>query len=268
VKTSSVKGQPGPKTLKGDIIVFLHDGPQEAVRLFGTIGDTIQQRVDWVKEGGNFRVTCVDDKGNAENWLHDNIVLQARPHVIFNQLRIRRKLNNVLKNPDEGPEPLDATFEQDFVVPMKDLAEIVFSNRRHITSDKAKAADILSQVRTSDVAAVRSGDSGGALPSVSMVSSSDEMSTGHPSLYFQSVQQLLEFGHTDDDHEDSPEDEITQENKSSRVSGISRRSLDPKSEFDENGLTLMSLFWNIFPLKWHKPDAPKGLPKSSHSYFF
>jgi len=268
VKTSSVKGQPGPKTLKGDVIVFLHDGPEEVVRLFGTIGDTMQQRVNWVKEGGNFRVICVDDQGDAENWLHDNAVLLARPHVVFNHLVIRKKLNDVLKNPDEGPEPQHENFEQDFVCPMKDLAELVFSNRRPITSNHAKAADILSQVRASDVAAVRPTDSGGALPSVSLVSSSDQLSADHPSLYFQSVQELLEFGHTDENHENSPEDEITYSNRSDRIiSGTSRRSLEPKSEFENNGLTVMNLFWNIFPLKWHKPDAPKGTQVKLHLPF-
>ena len=88
VKVKSPTGLPGSKSLQGDIICFTQDGPAEALKLLGRQGDTMRERINWVRGGGSFRVVLVDDQGNTEKWLHDNSVLSARPHVVFNELRV------------------------------------------------------------------------------------------------------------------------------------------------------------------------------------
>ena len=85
VKVKNPFGLPGAKSLQGDIFCFTQDGPAEAIRLLGkSAKETLKERIDWVRGGGNFRVVYVDDQGNMENWLHDNSVLVARPNVVFN----------------------------------------------------------------------------------------------------------------------------------------------------------------------------------------
>jgi hypothetical protein len=66
VKVKNSTGLPGSKSLKGDIICFTQDGPAEALKLLGSQGDTMRQRIEWVRGGGSFRVILVDDKGNIE----------------------------------------------------------------------------------------------------------------------------------------------------------------------------------------------------------
>ena len=91
VKVTNPTGLPGSKSLKGDIICFTQDGPAEALKLLGSIGDTMHQRIEWVRGGGSFRVILVDDKGKMENWLHDNSVLVARPYVVLTSYAYARK---------------------------------------------------------------------------------------------------------------------------------------------------------------------------------
>jgi hypothetical protein len=50
VKVTNPTGLPGSKSLKGDIICFTQDGPAEALKLLGSIGETMQQRIEWVRE--------------------------------------------------------------------------------------------------------------------------------------------------------------------------------------------------------------------------
>ena len=126
VKVKNPSGLPGSKSLQGDIICFTQDGPAEALKLLGTIGDTVRARVAWVRGGGNFRVVTVDDQGSMENWLHDNAVLLARPHVLFNELRIRAKMDEATGNENGHPAPQDTTFQEDFVLPLDGLAHEIF----------------------------------------------------------------------------------------------------------------------------------------------
>ena len=111
VKVKNSTGLPGSKSLKGDIICFTQDGPAEALKLLGSQGDTMRQRIEWVRGGGSFRVILVDDQGNMENWLHDNAVLVARPYVIFNELRVRAKIDEATGNESGHPGPDDADFQ-------------------------------------------------------------------------------------------------------------------------------------------------------------
>ena len=105
VKVKNPVGLPGPKSLQGDIICFTQDGPAEALELVGSMGETMHDRIEWVRGGGNFKVILVDDQGNMENWLHDNGVLVARPHVIFNELRVRAKLDEATGSSKRPSKP-------------------------------------------------------------------------------------------------------------------------------------------------------------------
>ena len=165
----------GPKSLRGDFICFCQEGPAEALKLLGNIGAPVRQRIDWVKQGGSFRVVCVDDNGQMENWLHDNSVLIARPWVIFNELRVREKLDEVMGNLDGDLGPIDETYEEDFVAPMDELASSIFNNARFLKEDTILAVEALSQVFASDIAGVRQFDDGDAIDSVGLMSSSEEI---------------------------------------------------------------------------------------------
>ena len=116
VKVFNPIGLPGASSLKGDIICFTQDGPAEAIRLLGkSAKETLKERIDWVRGGGNFRVVCVDDQGNMENWLHNNSVLVARPHIIFNELRVRAKLDEATGNESGDIDPEDFSYSEDFI---------------------------------------------------------------------------------------------------------------------------------------------------------
>ena len=75
----------------------------------------MHERINWVRGGGSFRVVLVDDQGNAEKWLDDNSVHSARPHVAFNELRMRAKIDQATGNENGHPGPTDAEYEEDFV---------------------------------------------------------------------------------------------------------------------------------------------------------
>ncbi len=130
VKVKNPIGLPGAKSLQGDIICFTQDGPAEAIRLLGkSAKETLKERIDWVRGGGNFRVFCVDDQGNMENWLHDNSVLVARPHVIFNELRVRALLDKATGNESGDVGPEDFTYAEDFVAPLNGLKRLCLNLR-------------------------------------------------------------------------------------------------------------------------------------------
>ena len=60
VKVKNPIGLPGANSLQGDIICFTQDGPAEAIRLLGkSAKETLKERIDWVRGGGNFRVVCL-----------------------------------------------------------------------------------------------------------------------------------------------------------------------------------------------------------------
>ena len=119
------------------------------------IGKNIQDRIDWITQGGNFRVVLVDEEGRFENWDHAHAVVLVRPNVIFNYLRLQHKIGSVLKNTVLGPCPLDENYEKDFAVPLGLVSETLLKNARRLTSSEALAAEVYSEAVSDDVANVR-----------------------------------------------------------------------------------------------------------------
>jgi len=273
-KVANQNGLHGAKSLRGDCIVFTHDGPAESIKLLGNIGENVKERIQWVVGGRMFRVVLVGDVGQAETWLHDNAVLVARPHVIFNQLRIRHKIDQVLNpglNCEPGPD--DSTYEEDFVHPLDKLGETVFKNARILDEDAA-GIDAVAQAKANDVADVRDTKINGLIASVGLMSSSSEPSDdADGSLFLTAVRNMLAAGDADGgqvrfpvDSESSVfvDDEVVGSVKqyvsseggdretSSRHERVGesflRRSSEPICEFTDNGLNIMKLFRDVFPL--------------------
>ena len=168
------------KTMQGDCIVFPQDGPAEGLKLLSNIGESVKERVKWVRDGGLLRVVLVGSRGEHEKWIQDNIlvsVLVVRPHVIFNELRIRRKIDDAL-NPNEekcAPGPVDATYEEDFVEPLENLSEHFISSARRLGTE-AEIIDEIAQAKASDVAGVRDSTAEG------LMSSEDVAGAGHSTV--------------------------------------------------------------------------------------
>ena len=268
-------GLPGAKSLQGDIICFIQDGPAEALELLGNMGETMQERIEWVRGGGNFKVILVDDQGNMENWLHENAVLVARPHVIFNELRVRAKIDEATGTASGLPSPEDATYRDDFVRPLEGFAAEMFNQSRRLNENRIVAVEVFSELQASDVAGVRRPDNGGGMDSVGVMSSSvdvpfrEEQCADH-------LDALLELMQGDDgfDKSEEPGDpdaagddaalETTAARRRSRfLSSKLRRGSDVVNEFENNGLNVMTLFRHIFPLRWSK-TIREGTSKLEH----
>lgn len=293
IKVSNQNGLRGAKSLRGDCIVFTHEGPAESIKLLQQIGQNVEQRIQWIRDGGNFRVVLVGNDGQAEKFIHDNGILLARPHVIFNMLRIYSQINQALNPGHEGdPNPFDETYKKDFVLPLKDLGELVFKNAR-ILGDNAAGIDAVAQMRAKDVASVREPTTEGFMASVGLMSSSNEPPKDpEGAMFLTAVETMLgrrvvtpssgsdkhdshnESGGKadeidDDGTDESEEQQANCENTDSHAElscapvkgkgGIAarverpgcsrlRRSSEPICEFRDNGLNIMKLFRNVFPL--------------------
>ncbi len=296
IKISNQNGLHGAKSLRGDCIVFTHDGPAESVRLLENIGENVKERIQWVLDGGTFRVVLVGDDGQAEKWLHDNAVLLARPFVIFNQLRIRHKINQVL-NPGQNcePCPVDATYEENFVQPLLNLGESVFKNAR-ILDENATGIDAVAQAKADDVAGVRDTNIEGLMASVGLMPSSSEQTVdADGSLFLAAVETLLaskaadspireshvrlpcdgeSSGVLENDDVDAPADKqpasfegdqsVTSTRPEKRGQSHLPRSAEPICEFRDNGLNIMKLFRDVFPLMRIGVDGTTYGPLKAH----
>ena len=280
VKVKNPMGLPGAKSLQGDIICFTQDGPAEALELLGNMGETMQDRIEWVRGGGNFKVILVDDQGNMENWLHDNAVLVARPHVIFNELRVRAKIDEATGTASSLPSPEDATYQDDFVKPLEGFAAEMFKQSRRLEEKHIVAVEVFSELQASDVAGVRQSDNGGGMDSIGVMSSSVDVSfrDEHGS---ENLDALLELMQGDDEFDECEEpgdqggdesdecvepgdsniagadtesatDPAAARRRSRFLSSKLRRGSDAVNEFENNGLNVMTLFRHIFPLMWSK----------------
>jgi len=281
VKVTNPTGLPGSKSLKGDIICFTQDGPAEALKLLGSIGETMQQRIEWVRGGGSFRVILVDDKGNMENWLHDNSVLVARPYVVFNELRVRAKIDEATGNESGHPGPDDSDFQEAFVTPLEGLAKDMFLRARKLDDKHMVAVEVFSQVQASDIAAVRDIENGGEIDSVGLMSSSADIPyCDEPeNLNLETLLDVMQDGkdvdeNSDDgddgdvvlieDDDDSDDDAVsdtsiepmtdppTSHRKTDIIPSKLLRGSDPVYEFEHNGLNVLSIFRHIFPLMFSK----------------
>ena len=226
----------------------------------------MQARAEWIRENGNFRIVLVDDKGHFENWITTNSVVLVRPHVVFNHLRLRHKIACVKKNSDLGPCPVDETYENDFVVTLASVSEHLLKNARRIVSEEAKAADLYSEIAGTDVAQIRDANDGGEMDCVALVSSEIENADDLSGL-LNSVATMLDrcddLVLPKDDCENSGEEEDGEEDEEAHadtpiakkdemlkpiITRHLKRSAEPVNEFEENGLTIMEQFWDIFPL--------------------
>ena len=222
-----------------------------------------------------------DDKGNMKNWLHDNSVLVARPYVIFNELRVRAKIDEATGNESGHPGPDDADFQEAFVTPLEGLAKDMFLRARKLDDKHMVAVEAFSQVQASDVAGVRDIENGGEIDSVGLMSSSADIPYCDEPENF-NLKTLLEVmqggkdvdGNNDDaddgddvlieDDDDSDDDAVsdtsvesvtdlpTLHRKKDIISSKLPRSSDPVYEFEHNGLNVMSIFRHIFPLMLSK----------------
>jgi hypothetical protein len=271
VKVKNPIGLPGAKSLQGDIICFTQDGPAEAIRLLGkSAKETLKERIDWVRGGGNFRVVCVDDQGNMENWLHDNSVLIARPHIIFNELRVRAKLDEATGNESGDVDPEDFTYLEDFVAPLNGFAEAMFKSARHLRDKEYVALEALRQLAASDVAGVRDFDNGGEIGSVGVMSSSIDIPIGDSTINVDTFLDLMQ-GDASNEHYDPDieKDSATSapEAPSGSISTKLPRSSDAVNEFENNGLSIMKLFRHIFPLM-HSKKSLDGKFYTLKNYHF
>ena len=266
VKVKNPVGLPGSKSLQGDIICFTQDGPAEALELLGSMGETMHDRIEWVRGGGNFKVILVDDQGNMENWLHDNAVLVARPHVVFNELRVRAKIDEATETASGLPCPQDATYQDDFVKPLEGLAGEMFKQSRRLEEKHIVAVEAFSELQASDVAGVRQSDNGGDMDSVGVMSSNADVPS-REDHDIENIAALLELMEDDDEFGACEEpgdaesvgadvgpgtDPVVARRRSRFLSSKLRRGNDAVNEFENNGLNVMTLFRHIFPLMWSK----------------
>ena len=270
VKVKNPSGLPGSNSLRGDIVCFTQEGPAEALKLLGSIGDTVRERVAWVRGGGNFRVVTVDDQGNMENWLRDNAVLVARPYVLFNELRIRAKLDEATENENGHPAPQDATFHDDFVLPLDGLAHDIFMQARKLDDKTSVALNVACEVNASDVANVRTLDKGGEMDSVGVMSSSrgDPLKATKDTPDLDAILALVQGNTEADDCFDEEDAENCEEEKGGLkatvtpnppiISSQLPRGSDAINEFKNNGLTIMSIFRHLFPLMHSKTIRDAG----------
>ena len=240
----------------------------------------MRERIAWVRGNGSFRVVLVDDKGDAEKWLHDNSVLLARPHVVFNELRVRAKIDEATGNENGHPGPTDAEYEKEFVTPLAGLAEDLFRQSRRIDTEDAIAVETLSQLKASDVASVRDIDNGGGLDSVGVMSS--EVGIPHRDKALnRDLETLLAVmegagadgdGNGDDDDEDGDDelgsddgdfdgdgdDELVTDSPTLHhprprvISSKLPRGSDAVYEFENNGLNVMTIFRHLFSMMFSK----------------
>lgn len=277
VKVKSPTGLPGSRSLNGDIICFTQNGPAKALELLGSQGDTMRERIEWIRANGSFRVVLVDDKGGAEKWLHDHAVLLARPHVIFNELRVRAKIDEATGNKNGHPGPTDAEYEKEFVTPLACLAEDVFKQSRRIDTEDAIAVETLSQLKASDVASVRDIDNGGGLDSVGVMSSEVGIPHRDKSLNrdLETLLAVMEGAGVDGDGDDDDaggDDELGSDNgnfdsdvddkhvigsptlhpRPRIISSKLPRGSDAVYEFENNGLNIMTVFRHLFPMMFSK----------------
>ena len=241
----------------------------------------MHQRIEWVRGGGSFRVILVDDKGNMENWLHDNSVLVVRPYVVFNELRVRAKIDEATGNESGHPGPDDADFQEAFVTPLEGLAKDMFLRARKLNDKHMVAVEVFSQVQASDVAGVRDIENGGEIDSLGLMSSSadipycDEPENFNLKTLLEVMQDGKDVDENSDDADDGDDvlieddddsyddavsdtsvepvtDPPTSHRKTDIISSKLPRGSDPVYEFEHNGLNVMSIFCHIFPLMFSK----------------
>ena len=139
-----------PGFLKGDLIYFPHEGPAEAAL-------AIEDRVAWVRGQGAIQLVLAGEGGKGDSmhqWLRSTNVVRARPHVCYNHLRCRRRLEATL-----GGRTVD------FDEPLPELAtlqallsglETELVENCTTLSKTAQEAERIAQTESSDIAAVRS----------------------------------------------------------------------------------------------------------------
>ena len=178
-----------------------------------------------------------------ENWLHDNSVLVARPHVIFNELRVRALLDKATGNESGDVGPEDFTYAEDFVAPLNGFEKIMFESARHMRDKEYVALETLSQLETSDVAGVRDFDNGGKIGSVGIMSSSIDVPIGDSTINVDTFLDLMQ-GDASNEHYDPDIEKVsaTSVPETSSISTKLPRSCDAVNEFENNGLSIMKLF--------------------------
>ena len=99
IKVSSKQGRVGREILKGDLIYFPHDGQEEVLKSLART-DTMMERVKWLT--CDFKIMFLGPEGKRDalgKWLLSSTNLLARPHVIYNHLRIFNLLDEVMQIP-------------------------------------------------------------------------------------------------------------------------------------------------------------------------
>ena len=243
------------RVLKGDVIYFPHDGPLDTVT-------TLAGRVDWLT-GSDFRFLLIGPDGshdNLEKWISSQSFIQVRPHVCYNHLLVRHRLDCALGNPSPAALP-------DFTEISGLLAGLdakLAAKARVVTADSTVGAvEAMGQAERDDTASVR--DPTGTISRVALVSSRGSSEDGTESMLRavrEATQGETQSADDPEDGADAPGDEAASPappvGRDASVppaaaqppTGVRRvsRMANPLNEFEGNGLNIMRLFRSTFPL--------------------
>ena len=98
-------GLPVSQELRGDLIIFPHSGPSAAK-------DSLRTRLAWLL--GEIKVVLVGPEGSRDalaHWPELRRVLQIRPEVIYNHIRVRSRFDLVFRI-EEAPSKLHEPHDE------------------------------------------------------------------------------------------------------------------------------------------------------------
>ena len=226
--------------LKGDVIYFPHDGPQRTA-------ETLTERVESLLGGEEFRLVLVGPEGERDNmvsWMLERSLVHARAHVCYNHLILRRAIDQAMGNPVLTPIPDFAEIQRVLASVHKRLS----THARHLSTQTAKDIEVRQETETDDIATVR--QPAEELSAVALVSSS----AGNADVLRSSVQAVqramrgTEGGNDVADSTAEDEDDNISSQENAVTPGTVARSRNPLNEWRNNGLHLMKLFRDTFPL--------------------
>ena len=234
--------------LKGDVIYFPHDAPDVVAR-------TLEERVDWVRSG-EFRVALVGPDGERDKlagWLKERGVVSARPIVCYNHLAVRAAIDTAMENRDENGKPkiTDVPDLEMIKVQLDGLSASLLDRARHMSGEDTQRVEEGQQAAADDVASVREQDD--SLGRVALLSSSSTANDVLRSAVAaaQCTRQGVEDGadcEAADDVAGGNTEPAAHQAPPAQAPAIATRGKAPLSEFEENGLHLMRLFREVFPL--------------------
>jgi len=219
--------------MKGDVIVFPHNletGVEGIVQTGAKSWiDAMMTGISWVSS--TFKVTLVgpqDEQDNLWRWLSGKDIILARSAVIFNHCLVRHFLDHeVLGNISEPFFKPDLSKLKEFEDMLRKFRVEQELKASAVSDELSCAIERLAQTKTDDVASVRTSDQGGSLAFAAVLESTETDSTTREE-YFETVRNTT-FG-------------------TEAQGAVISRGENPINEFSENGINIMRLYRNHFPL--------------------